>query len=150
MLIREGRPFPAAYVASELDEFPAGADVVELNPGKQGGSGGLIFEVDPESCALRVGFARPSAMGARDAISGLVATPNANRLCVLARGTAYLVDADHHSYRAVSMYAPVTAAAPVLAAGVLLLGRPWLVIGIGQDGVIWRTGRLAIDGLTAR
>jgi hypothetical protein len=70
MLIREGRPFRAAYQARELDELPAGADVVDLVPGKQAGPGGLIFEVDPHASEPWVGCARPSAIVASGAVSG--------------------------------------------------------------------------------
>lgn len=86
-------------------------------------------------------------MNARDAVSGLVPTPDPDGLCVLVRGTAYLVDVTDRSYRPAVASAPVVAAVQVLAAGVLLLATPWRVIGIGPDGVAWRTGRLAIDGL---
>jgi hypothetical protein len=146
MMLRDGRPFPAAYLARELAELPSGAGLVELVPGHQEGLGGLIFEVEPKACEPWAGRARPSAMNARGAVSGLVPTPNPDDLCVLVRGTAYLVDVTDHSYRPVTVSAPVVAAVPVVA-GVLLLATPWCVIGIGPGGVVWRTGRLAIDGL---
>ncbi|HUZ23321.1 MAG TPA: toprim domain-containing protein [Streptosporangiaceae bacterium] len=147
MMLRDGRPFPAAYLARELDELPSGADLVEMVPGHQEGPGGLIFEVEPQACESWVGRARPSAMNARGAVSGLVPTPNPDNLCVLVRGTAYLVDVTDHSYRPVAVSAPVVAAVPVAVPGVLLLATPWHVIGVGPDGVVWRTERLAIDGL---
>ncbi|HEY2578986.1 MAG TPA: hypothetical protein VGI74_21985 [Streptosporangiaceae bacterium] len=147
MLIRDAPPFPAAYEARELDELPAGADVVELAPEGNGGSGGLIFEVDPRASGPWTGVAHANSMRARDAVSGLVTTPNPDGLCVLARGTAYLVDVTDHSYRFVVSSAPVTGVAPVLRARLLALATPWDVTGIGPDGVIWRTERLAIDGL---
>jgi hypothetical protein len=147
MLIREGPPFPAAYLARELDELPAGTDVVELVPGRQAGAGGLIFEVDPGDSDPWTGLARPGVMRASGAVSGLVTTPNPDGLCVLVRGTAYVVDATDRSYRGAVASAPVTAVAPVLPAGLLLLATPWQVIGIGPDGVMWQTKRVAIDGL---
>jgi len=147
MLLRDGRPFPAAYLARELEELPAGANPVELVPGQQEGPGGLIFEVQPRACGSWVGCARPGAMTARGAVSGLMPTPNQDDLCVLVRGTAYVVDVTDHSYQPVAASGPVVTAVSVVAAGVLLLATPWGVIGIGPDGVAWRTGRLAIDGL---
>lgn len=147
MLIREGQPFPAAYVARELDELPADTDVVELVPGRQAGAGGLIFEVDPRDSDPWAGLARPGAMRASGAVSGLMTTPNCDGLCVLVRGTAYVVDVTDRSFRLVTASAPVMAAAPVLPAEVLLLATPWHVIGIGRGGVMWQTKRLAIDGL---
>lgn len=147
MLIRQGRPFPAAYMARELGELPAGTDVVELVPGGQVGAGGLIFEVDPGDSDPWVGLARACGMRASGAVSGLVTTPNPEVLCVLVRGTAYMVDVTDRSYRPVAVSAPVTAAAPVLPAGLLLLATPWQVIGIGLGGVVWQSRRVAIDGL---
>jgi hypothetical protein len=147
MLIREALPFQAAYQARELEELPAGADVVDLVPDKPPGAGGLVFEVDPQASEPWVGYARPSAVAARGAVSGLVPMPNPNELCVLVRGTAYVADVTGRSYRPVEVSAPVTTVAPVIAAGVLLLATPWRVTGIAADGIAWRTGRLAIDGL---
>jgi hypothetical protein len=147
MMIREGRPFPAMYEARELDEIPVGAEVVELFPGTKGGSGGLIFLVDPLSSGSWVGLAHPGASRGHDTVSGLVATPNPKSLCVLVHGTAYVVDVTDRTYYLVPVSTAVTTIAPIPAAGVLLLGTPWFVIGVGQDGVLWRSGRLAIDGL---
>jgi len=147
MLIREGQPFPAAYLARELDELPAGADVVELVPGRQAGAGGLIFEVDPSDSDPWTGLARPGVMRASGVVSGLVTTPDPDGLCVLVRGTAYMIDVTDRSYRPVAASAPVISAAPVLSAGLLLLATPWYVIGIGPEGVLWQTKRVAIDGL---
>lgn len=147
MLIREGQQFPAAYVARELGERPAGADLVDLVPGRQAGAGGLIFEVDPSDSDPWAGCARPGVIRVSGAVSGLVTTSNRDGPCVLVRGTAYLVDVTDRSYRPVAASAPVTAAAPVLPAGLLLLATAWHVIGIRPDGVIWQTKRVAIDGL---
>jgi hypothetical protein len=147
MMLRDERPFLAAYLARELEELPAGGDLVELVPGQREGPGGLLFEVEPEACESWVGRAHPGVVNARDAVSGLVPTPDPDGLCVLVRGTAYVVDVTDRSYRPVVVSAPVLSVAPVVVAGVLLLATPWRVIGVGPDGVAWRTGRLAIDGL---
>ena len=145
MMIGEGPPFPAAYVARELDEFPSGAVVIELRPSGQSDPGGLIFEVDPHVTDSWVGFARPGPARVVHAASGLVPTPNPTQLCAIARGTAYLVDVRDHKYCLASD--PVVAVAALRAARLLLLATPWLVVAIGREGVAWRTGRLAIDGL---
>src|SRR5579862_6944113 len=91
-MIIEGRPFPASYQVRKLDEFPASTPVTELRPAGQSGSGGLIFEVGPEGEEPWVGFAHPSSIGSRRAITGLFSTPHPGRLCVISGGTAYLVD----------------------------------------------------------
>ena len=64
-------------------------------------------------------------MRASGAVSGLVMTPNPDGLYVLVRGTAYVVDVTDRSYRPVAVSAPVTAAVPVLPAGLLLLASSY-------------------------
>jgi hypothetical protein len=41
----------------------------------------------------------------------------------------------------------VVAVKPIARENILLLATPWQVTGIGHDGVLWTTRRLAIDGL---
>jgi hypothetical protein len=147
MMIGEGQPFPAAYFTREIEELPPGADVAELRPKGQSGPGGLIFEVDPNVADSWIGFARPSVIRSSKAVSGLVTTPNPNQLCVIARGTAYLVDATNQGYCPVSASSPIMAVTSLQQVGLLLLATPWVVIGIGREGFAWQTGRLAIDGL---
>jgi hypothetical protein len=80
--------------------------------------------------------------------TGIYTTPNDNRLLVLARGDAYLIDVqDPTNYEALSTGRPVVVVKPIPRESVLLLAKPWDVTAIGQDEVLWTTGRLAIDGL---
>lgn len=145
MMIGEGPPFSSDYVARELDEFPPCAEVTELRPAGQSDAGGLIFEVVPHVTDSWVGFAHPSPVRVAHAVSGLVQTPDPTKLCAISRGTAYLVDTIDRKYCVAS--APVVAVAALRAVDLLLLATSWLVVAIGRDGVVWRTGRLAIDGL---
>jgi hypothetical protein len=80
--------------------------------------------------------------------TGIYATPAADALLVVARGDAYLIDTTNPAnYESVSTGGPLVAVKPVPKENILLLATPWTVTGIGHDGVLWTTRRLAIDGL---
>ncbi len=80
--------------------------------------------------------------------TGVYTTPNKNALLVLARWDAYLIDVqDPTNYKALSPGRPVVAVRPIPRENVLFLATPWDVTAIGQGGVLYTTGRLAIDGL---
>jgi hypothetical protein len=145
-MISEGRPFQASYQVRQLDELPSG-EVTELRPTGQSGSGGLIFEVDPGDGDPWIGFARPGPIGSRNAATGLFSTPDPGRLCVITRGTAYLVDAATRRYESLALPDPVIFAPSLTDVGLLLLATPWRVMAIGREGPAWTTGRLAVDGL---
>jgi len=147
-MIADGKPFPGAYSARESAELPSGQDVVELKPGIQSAPGGMLFEVSPDDGDSWVGIARASTLRASSAVSGLFTTPGPRQLCVVVRGTAYLVDvARRHHYVTVAATVPVTGAVTLREADLLLLVTPWTVIAIDGNGVAWRTERLAIDGV---
>jgi hypothetical protein len=146
-MIRQGRPFPTSYQVRQLDELPSSAEATELRPAGQPSSGGLIFEVNPGGGDSWVGLARPGSLGSRHAVTGLFSTPDPSRLCVITRGTAYLVDVDTREFVLLALADPVIFVASLTDVGLLLLATPWRVTAISRDGPAWRTGRLAIDGL---
>jgi hypothetical protein len=80
--------------------------------------------------------------------TGVHATPGRNRVLVVARGDAYLIDVGKPAlYKAIATGGPVVAVKAITRENVLLLATPWTITGIGSDGVLWTTRRLAIDGL---
>jgi hypothetical protein len=80
--------------------------------------------------------------------TGIHATPARDKLLVVARGDAYLIDVGRPAiYEAVATGGPVVVVKPIGRERVLLLATPWTVTGIGRGGVLWTTRRLAIDGL---
>lgn len=146
-MISQGRPFPASYQVRQLDEFPPSAEVTELRPAGHSASGGLIFEVDVGDSDSWVGFARPSSVRSRHAVTGLFTTPDPSGLCVITRGTAYLVDVATRRFALLPLSDPVIFVTSLRDVRLLLLATPWRVMAIGRDGPAWQTGRLAIDGL---
>jgi hypothetical protein len=146
-MISEGKPFPVSYQVRQLDELPAFAEVTELCPAGRSGTGGLIFEVDPGDSDSWFGFARPTSIGSRNAVTGLFSTPDPGRLCVITQGAAYLVDVATRRFVLLSQSDPVIFVTSLTEVGLLLLATPWRVLAIGRDGPVWQTERLAIDGL---
>jgi hypothetical protein len=146
-MISEGKPFPASYQVRQLDELPASTEVTELCQAGRSGTGGLIFEVDPGDSDSWVGFARPTSIGSRNAVTGLFPTPDPSRLCVITQGAAYLVNVATRRFVSLSLSDPVVFVTSLTDVGLLLMATPWRVLAIGRDGPAWRTERLAIDGL---
>jgi hypothetical protein len=108
----------------------------------------LLLQVTTANGKSWTGGVRAGGPSVASAATGALTTPNKNRLLVLARGDAYLIDVQAPTnYRALSTGGPVVAFKPVPREKVLLLATPWDVTAIGTDGVLWTTGRLAIDGL---
>ncbi|MGH2708856.1 MAG: hypothetical protein ACRDJK_11250, partial [Actinomycetota bacterium] len=59
---------------------------------------------------------------------------------------ASLVDVDTpERFEILDTAGPVVAVRPVVSDGLLLLASPWAVTALGEDGVRWQTGRLAIE-----
>lgn len=81
-------------------------------------------------------------------ISGLFGTPHPDRLCVLDRGTTFLVNvADPTDTTVLQLAGPVRAVEQLVDQNLLLLVTPWVIAALGPDGLIWTTERLAIEGI---
>jgi hypothetical protein len=138
--------FPAGYVVAVIDAVPDDAFVFE-RPGSVR-NGEVVVEVTTDNGKCWVGAARAGGPSVRGALSGVFSTPAETGLLLLGRGNAYLVDvAAPERFEAIDTGGPVVGVRPVLDEGLLLLASPWTITALGEDGVRWQTGRLAIDGI---
>jgi hypothetical protein len=87
------------------------------------------------------------AAGGLGGVSGVYATPNSRKLCVLADGLAYLVDIDAAQHGADLVHDCVRQIEVVVDPSLLLLVRDIDIVAIGADGVAWASPRLAVDDL---
>lgn len=146
MSVKFEEAFPVAYEVEVLEFAPDEAQVFE-RPGSVR-SGEVVVEVSTDRGRRWVGAARAGAPSVRGALSGVFSTPSKTRLLLVGRGDAFLVDIDAPDrFEAIDTGGPVVAVRPVLDEGLLLLASPWMITALGEDGVRWQTGRLAIEGI---
>jgi hypothetical protein len=108
----------------------------------------LLLEVARSDGSSWTGGLRAGGPSVGSPHTGIHATPARDRVLVVARGDAYLIDVGKPAaYEAAATGGPVVVVKPIAREKVLLLATPWTVTGIGGDGVLWTTRRLAIDGL---
>lgn len=134
------------YCMDNLDLPPGGRPNYTFSAGVLSGRAKTI-SIQPESGSSWVGsfIGDPSY---RRGITGLYGTPSPDHLCVLERGTAFVVDARNPiATLLVPSDGPVRDVQPVVDAGILLLATPWTVTAVGTGGIAWTSPRLAIEGL---
>ncbi|MGH9155949.1 MAG: hypothetical protein ACRD1K_08995 [Acidimicrobiales bacterium] len=146
MSIKFDALFPAGYEVRVIESAPADALVFE-RPGSVH-SGEVIVEVTTDGGRCWVGAARAGGPSVRGALSGVFSTPAKTGLLLLGRGDAYFVDVEApERFEAIDSGGPVVAVRPALDEGLMLLASPWTITALGDDGVRWQTGRLAIEGI---
>jgi hypothetical protein len=139
--------FPADYDVRALEELPARPAAIEFARTGRVGDGGVLIEVIAPTGAVWSGVVAnaPESVGAGH--SGIYATPSSGQVCVVARGDAYFIDTADPARWWVLEDTPVVAVRSAPSDGVLVVATPWRVIGVGPEGVKWRTSRIAIDGI---
>lgn len=137
--------FGSCFSARVVD-YPGAGSAVAI--GEQGaGATALCVEVLPSSGESWSGaFFAPDPM--RPATTHVYGTPDPNGLCVVYRGSVFLGDARvPESFHRVSIAGPVVDSTAVPESRILVLATPWHVFAIGRGGILWRSARLAIDGI---
>jgi hypothetical protein len=147
MTVQPDRSFDADYDVEPLSDLPSALDYDFQEPDMAPKSD-LLLRVTRDDGSSWTGGVRAGGPSLGSPNTGIYTTPNKNRLLAVARGDAYLIDVeDPANYEALSTGGPVVAVKPIPGENVVLLATPWDVTAIGPDGVLWTTGRLAIDGL---
>lgn len=111
-----------------------------LHPGPS-----VIIRVHSASGGSWVGvFAGEDAPGT---LTGIYSCPDPDRICVVAGGRGYLVNAhDPTTWSPIETY-PIIDIASVVDCSVLVLANFTHLVGIGKVGVVWETERLSYDGI---
>jgi len=142
--------FPHRYECQHLVEMPSLTSTPHYYfPGAstEGGKDGLIVEVCVEKAPKWLGtfaFGTLSPKG----MSGIFTTPDPNRLCVVSRGSGFLVAAADPNKWAMVRAVPIVDVRPVVAQGILVFATLTDLVAYNEAGIKWRTKRLAWDGLT--
>jgi len=118
-------------IAGEEDALARGAVHVMVKP-----SGGGAYLL---TCAL--GFKDPAMP------RGVFGCPDADGICVVAGGYAYLADANHPERVKLLAMKPVVQILPAVSDGLLLFVGFQSILAWGREGKAWETGRLSWEGV---
>jgi hypothetical protein len=141
--------FSKTYDCEELAETPQPAVSPHyFYPGAatEGGRDGILVEVHPEHGKPWHGtfaFGQIAPKGA----SGIFATPDSQRICVVARGAGYFVSASEPRCWEPVRATPVTEVRAISAQGIIVFATFTDLVAYGRAGIKWRTKRLSWDNL---
>lgn len=140
--------FPPTYDVQVLEEMPARRGV-EHQFARDGRivDGGVLIEVVSESGRWD-GLVANAPDSLPSAVSGIYSTPSSHVVAVIAKGDAYFIDVEDPEGWWALEDAPIVAVRSAVGDGLLVLATSRRVVGVGADGVVWRTPRLAVDGIS--
>lgn len=149
MVLTIDKSFPSAYEFELLEDLPPGPLRVHTfsRPGSGPVSSGVLLRVRPEVGDSWIGVFAPGSLATR-ATTGVYTSPDPNSLCVVARGDGYLVDTNSPPDFTCVKASPIMAVYPIVGQGFLIFCDPWEVFAYNKNGLLWRTGRIAIDGIS--
>lgn len=111
--------------------------------------GALEVLVRPEADGV-VPFLATCALGFRDPAvpTGLWSTPNAEEICAVAGGYAYVIDTTAPERFTMIAYRPVLQVRAAVEAGLLLFVGHRSILAWGAEGQAWETAKLSDEGVT--
>jgi hypothetical protein len=147
--------FAAAYEVEPEPEFPGdgewgcpvygyAADGVVSSDFESRWGAPTVLRVTTQSGTESVLMFAAGGLGGE---SGIFACPAPEDLCVVAAGQAYLVDTRMPEGDAVVLRSDTQEVVPLPHEGLLLLSGFQNIVAVGINGVVWRSPRLAHDGL---
>lgn len=139
--------FPHSYGAT-LSEIPATDQPRYYYPGASltGGKDGLVVATHAHCGKCWIGvFAFGDISG--KGTSGLFTTPDPDRLCVISRGVGYLVDANIPEKWEAIRSIPILDVRLIPSHCIIVFANYTELVAYGLKGIVWRTKRLAWDGL---
>jgi hypothetical protein len=139
--------FPHRFGCQILDELPGGPVGWRYFPGSQAsGQDGVVVQVQPEAGEAWVGMFAFGKFG-NEGISRVLSMPDPEKLCVVARGSGYVVSAARPDDWGPVKAIPIIDVRAVPRAGLVVFANHTEMLAYGEEGAKWRTSRLAWDGL---
>jgi hypothetical protein len=143
--------FPHSYEVEEIGELPGtGKFNVPLiyfpPPGTRGEHDGLWLRIKADTGKAWVGV---FAYGytSPPAYSRVFSSPDPKRVCVLSRGSAYMVNADEpETWEKIPVF-PVLEVRPLPVHKLLVFSDFSSLASYGSSGIAWRSPRVCWDGL---
>jgi hypothetical protein len=129
----------------DAEEIERGALEVLIRPDTA--EVGQQSEPKDSPCAQQ--FLATCALGFHDPVvpTGIWSTPNAEEICAVSGGYAYLIDTTAPERFTMIAYRPVLELRPLPAQGLLLFVGHHSILAWGRDGQAWQSGRLSSEGL---
>lgn len=140
--------FEPRFSVEALDELPGGPSAVHYIPGdRAGGQDGVLLRVQLDDGDAWIGlFAFGN--GGTAVATRVTDMPDATKLCVVARGAGYIVDARDPNDVELVKATPVIDVRAIPEAGLVVFASHTDLVAYGERGLAWRTERLAWDGFT--
>jgi hypothetical protein len=141
--------FSHEYECEELAEMPQPEELPHYyysGARARGGRDGLLIDLRPEGGARWLGtfaFGRIAPRG----VSGIFATPNPKRVCVVAKGAGYLVSTSEPTCWEPVSAVPVIDVRPVKTRGIIVFASFIDIVAYGAAGIQWRTQRLTWEDM---
>jgi len=146
--------FPHSYEISEVPELPGIGkfpfpvyNFPRLKSSDRGEQDGIWLMVKRAGGEPWIGVFAIGGLGHSTFFTGAVATPDPDRLCVIAHGNAYLVHAGSPDDWEQIPFHPVRDVRPLVERKLVLFSDFVGIAGYGENGLVWRSPRLCWDDL---
>lgn len=142
------QPFPSSFKFEVLSELRAANPRRWFYPGanESGGQDGVNIQMVPSEGQEWIGTFAMGRFGSKS-ITGVFTAPNADRLCVVAQGQAFIVDANNPNDCESLPIVPVIDVRSSKEHQLLIFASYTELLAVGVNGIAWRTERLSWDGL---
>lgn len=139
---------PNHYHVELADALPRASASVYYFPDRNASAGkdGLLVNVIPSSRDPWTGVFAFGRLATR-AKSGIYTGPGETQLCVVSRGSGYIVNVEDPSLFTPVEASPVIDVRPIVERTLIVFATPWELLACGTTGLIWRTGRISVEGL---
>src|SRR6266540_1819093 len=127
-----------------LDELPFDKVVVQFPRNPISYSKGYVIQVIPKNANEWIGNFKGID---QQYFSGVFVWPETRYICVIARGTAYVVHADNPEIYEELSIVPIIGAHSILEQRMIVFSTFWEISAFGEKGLLWKTQKLAIDGI---
>jgi hypothetical protein len=140
--------FPHHFGCDVLDELPGGDGPHRyfFPRGTLAGQDGVIVRVRPTHAESWIGMFAFGKFGSAG-VSRVLAMPDPERLCVVARGAGFIVSASSPDVWEIVEATPVIDVRAITDAGIVVFADHTEMLAYDARGVRWRTKRLSWDGL---
>jgi hypothetical protein len=139
--------FPHRFACDVLDELPGGPAPRHYFPHDQTAEqDGVVVRVRPETAKGWIGMFAFGKFG-KAGVTQVLSMPDPEKLCVVASGAGYVVAAATPDVWETVKVIPIVDVRALPGAGLVVFANYTELLAFGEEGLKWRTKRLAWDGL---
>lgn len=140
-------PFPVSYACEFDPELPGSGKPGRLCSMRTRSAQNCLVRIAPNEgdCWYAVlGGSELVAQGRTE----ICPTPSPVHLVVLVNGRGYYIDTRTFGAIVPMDMEPISQTKSIPRIGLLVLCSPWQIVAYGRDGELWRTARIAVDGIS--